>query len=120
MCNALNDYVLTTGSALLAQLNANNSHASNDDYKIYCDNSVQNSMFVYPVDMQEIMHKINSINNNKAPGPDNIGPNLIKYIADIICYPLSHVFNLSLSTGKIPNQLKIAKVVHIYKKGIKN
>jgi hypothetical protein len=97
-----------------------NSHASNDDYKIYCDNSVQNSMFVYPVDMLEIMRIINSLHNNKAPGPDNIGPNLIKYIAEIICYPLLHIFNLSLSMGKIPNQLKIAKVVPIYKKRIKN
>jgi hypothetical protein len=79
-------------------------------------------MFVYSVNMQEIMRivYVYSLLNNKAPGPDNIRPNLIKYIAEIIWYPLLHIFNVSLSMGKIPNQLKIAKVVPIYKKVIRN
>ena len=36
------------------------------------------------------------------------GPSLIK--------PLTQIFNLSLSTGVVPEKLKIAKVVPIYKK----
>ena len=34
-----------------------------------------------------------------------------------ILKPLAHIINLSFSQGKIPDSLKIAKVVHIYKKG---
>ena len=30
---------------------------------------------------------------------------------------LSHIFNLSLSTGKVINDFKIAKVILLYKKG---
>jgi hypothetical protein len=59
----LNDHFSIVGSTLLAQLNASNPHASNDDYddyKIYIDNSVQNSVCVYSADILEIMPIINS------------------------------------------------------------
>ena len=35
---------------------------------------------------------------------------------DIIA-PLTHLCNTSLITGKVPNELKIAKVIPIHKKG---
>ena len=44
---------------------------------------------------------------------------LIRDAADFIARPLSHIFNLSLRTGKVPNSLKVAKVTPIYKKGDK-
>ena len=31
--------------------------------------------------------------------------------------PLTHIINMSLSTGIVPNDLKIAKVIPIFKKG---
>jgi hypothetical protein len=31
--------------------------------------------------------------------------------------PLLHIYNLSLNTGEVPDKLKIAKVIPIYKKG---
>ena len=40
----------------------------------------------------------------------------MKNIAHIISGPLADIFNLSLSTGNVPEQLKIAKVIPIYKK----
>jgi len=57
--------------------------------------------------------------NNKSPGPDNIGP-LVKAVADEIADPLCYLFNLSFLTGVVPNALKIAKVIPIYKKGEKS
>ena len=32
------------------------------------------------------------------------------------CHPLTDIFNLSLSTGIVPEELKLAKVIPIYKK----
>ena len=52
----------------------------------------------------------------RSPGHDNIGNNIIKRIAKEISKPLAIVFNLSITTGKVPNQLKSAKVIPIYKK----
>ena len=40
----------------------------------------------------------------------------MKNVAHIISGPLDDIFNLSLSTGSVPEQLKAAKVIPIYKK----
>jgi len=43
----------------------------------------------------------------------------IKKVILSISAPLKHIFNLSFNSGSIPNQLKIAKVIPIYKSGDK-
>ena len=48
---------------------------------------------------------------------DNIGTRLVKLVFPVICYPLLHIYNLSLSTGVVPKKLQIAKVIPVYKKG---
>ena len=49
-------------------------------------------------------------------GPDNIGPHMLKEIAPTIMQPLLHIINLSFSTGIIHNNLKVARVIRVYKK----
>jgi len=44
------------------------------------------------------------MNPNKSPGLDNIGPKLIKEVAEILINSLVHIFNLSLSTGVNPDK----------------
>ena len=41
---------------------------------------------------------------------------IVKRVANEIARPLSAIFNLSLTTGIFPDQLKIAKVSPFYKK----
>ena len=47
---------------------------------------------------------------------DSIGNLIVKNVAHIVSRPLADIFNLSLSTGSVPEQLKVAKVIPIYKK----
>ena len=54
---------------------------------------------------------------NKSSGPDNIGPKLMKEVAEILIDPLVHIFNLSLTTRVVPDKLKIAKIIPVFKKG---
>ena len=42
---------------------------------------------------------------------------MTKYIIDTIAKPLSHIFNLSLTTRTFPEKLKICRVVPIFKSG---
>jgi len=74
-------------------------------------------MFFSPVTCDELYKLIMQLKNNKSPGPDNIGPKLIKYIACERCYSLLCVFNLSFDKGLVPDKLKLAKVVPVFKGG---
>ena len=69
------------------------------------------------LDNIELMAIINKLDSYKSPGSDNIGPRLVKYIAPAIINPLVDIFNKSFAIGIVPDRLKIAKVVPVYKKG---
>ena len=49
-----------------------------------------------------------------------INNHLLKNIIPQIVDPLVHIINVSLTTGLVPNNMKIAKVIPIYKKGEKD
>jgi len=74
-------------------------------------------LIISPVSASELSDLIKNLNTFKSPGPDNIGPKLVKEMSLIIIEPPLHIYNLSLKTGNFPDQLKIAKVIPIYKNG---
>ena len=45
--------------------------------------------------------------------------NIVKYIITSIIKPLTHIFNTSFQTGVFPDKFKIAKVIPVFKSGIK-
>ena len=62
---------------------------------------------------------LRGINSSKAAGPDGIHGEVLKNCASSLAYPLSILFNLSFSTGNIPQDWKTALVVPVHKKGDK-
>jgi hypothetical protein len=52
-----------------------------------------------------------------SAGYDEIPEKLVKFSIQYICKPLTCIFNLSFCIGIFPNQMKIAKVCPIHKKG---
>ena len=73
-------------------------------------------MFCSCVTPEEIIKIIYSFPDNKAPGMDNISSKLIKKIINSITFPLTFIFNLSFTTGIVPDLLKIAKVIPVHKR----
>ena len=69
-----------------------------------------------PVSFDEIFKIVRGLRNS-APGHDELHPSLLKYSIDYISVPLLHICNLSLLTGVFPNELKMARVVPIFKGG---
>ena len=72
------------------------------------------SIFFNPTDPEEILDIINNLKVKKSAGFDGIDNYLIKSIAPYIIYPLVYIFNISLTTGEIPDTMKIAKVIPIF------
>ena len=52
--------------------------------------------------------------------PDEIVSWIAKTSIDTVAEPLAKIINCSLETGSVPNELKIAKVIPVYKAGAKN
>ena len=111
----LNSYFCSIGPTLVQSL----PNCGQTDYKNYCPSPNKDSMFCSPVIPDEIVKIIHSFPNNKAPGSDSISSKIVKEICDSIVLPLMYLFNLSFQTGIVPDLLKIAKVVPVYKKGEK-
>ena len=69
---------------------------------------------------EAIENKLKNLDPNKAQGPDNIPPKVLKELRQEISTPLSIIFNKSLESGKLPDDWKTAIVTAIHKKGSKN
>jgi len=72
-------------------------------------------MFLHPVTPLEIWNIVHTLKANKSAGIDNVSPKVLKSVFKCIAEPLSAIFNNSLTESVIPDMLKIAKVVPIYK-----
>ena len=111
VCNTFNDYFTNIGPNLAEQINTNNGH-----FTQYLSTPSEKSLFFNPTNVHEILDIVKSLNSSRSSGFDGISVCLLKKIIHNIVDPLSHIFNLSLSTGICPNSLKIAKIIPIFKK----
>ena len=59
------------------------------------------------------------ININKAVGPDEIHPMMVKELVDYITIPLLTIMKKSLMTGNLPDDWKLTDVSPIFNKGAK-
>ena len=76
------------------------------------------SLFLFPVTENEVAKIASrSLKSNKSAGFDLFRPGIVKQVIPFILKPLTHIFNLSLASGIFPDQLKIAKVIPIFKQG---
>ena len=98
---------------LASRLNSNDKN----NFLTHLESPCLSSVYLYPTSPQEIFTLINNLNLNKASGYDDISPFILKTAATIIHLPFSILLNHCMSFGVFPNQLKIAKVVPVYKSG---
>ena len=74
-----------------------------------------NSMFIDPVTPADILNATRKLKSKSSSGHDEIPSKLLKDTIVNTHIPLTHIVNLSLSTGIVPNHMKIAKVIPIFK-----
>ena len=111
IANHFNNYYLNVTKDM-----CNKIPKTNQDPCKYLGNKVTNSLFLSPTDENEILGIISKLKNSSS-SHDGISVKLMKKVKFQILKPLAHIINLSFSQGKIPDSLKIAKVVPIHKKG---
>lgn len=72
-----------------------------------------------PISPYLVANALNTIDPRKSTGADKLDPLFLKLSTPFIIEPISHIFNLSISSGTIPNIWKSAFVTPLYK-GVKN
>ena len=87
------------------------------EFRNYLGEPVSHSMFLYHTSESEIAKIIKSLKNTNSTGYDNFSTKFIKLSSFILAPALTKIFNLSINAGVYPSNLKIAKVIPIFKKG---
>ena len=81
-----------------------------------CDQLKPETSFQFSqIDPCIVRQEISKLDIKKAVGPDKIPSKFIKSSLPFITEPLTHVINLSLSTSTVPDSMKIARVMALYK-----
>ena len=81
----------------------------------FLSKEVRDSMFLGPTNPIEILHIVRKMKNKTSCGWDELSLKHLKAIIDPLLYPITVLINKSLKEGQVPDLLKIAKVVPIYK-----
>ena len=112
--NFMNEYFCQIGKKLQQFIpNISNGHLT------FLADRVNNTFFLSPTSSEEIEREIKNLNTRKSSGPDNIGAKVLKLCPEIFAKLLSTIYKKSMEMGEYPTQLKIAKVIALFKKGQK-
>ena len=105
--NAFNNYFLNVGKTLSRNI------VSTGDPISYI-NSNLTTIFVPSIQEIEILHVMSLLINYTA-GYDDLQPSIMKMLTKVYIKPLTYLINISIKQGIFPEELKLAKVIPIYK-----
>ena len=78
--------------------------------------SHSSSLYFTPTSVHEIIKFATALNPSKSCGSDDVSPMVVKSCIQYIADPLCDIFNKSLSQGIVPQKLKLANVIPVFKK----
>jgi hypothetical protein len=116
-----NSFYTTVASKLVDKLPSSLKKFSKSFvFNFYSSKGVKPDSFTFnPVNENSIFKLLNKLGSNKATGLDGIPSRFVKDAAPIISGPISHIVNLSIIQGSVPDSLKLARVTPLYKKSDK-
>ena len=77
--------------------------------------SNQDSFFISPYTIEEIIQIILNFKPKKSAGPNSIPTKILRLLTGDIFEHLSVIFNTSFANGIFPEKLKVAKVIPSHK-----
>ena len=110
-----NEYFINIGPTL-----ASNISESPQKFDHFLKMSSSSSIGIIESSAQEIIEISKQLNYSSSSGVDGINPQIGKVAIEAVAYVLADIINCSFLNGIVPDELKIAKVVPLYKNGEKN
>ena len=74
-----------------------------------------NSLVLHPTTQSEVEKLIKNLPNKSSSGHDKVINTLLKGLSSSISYPLTIIYNWSISQGIFQNFMKVAEVILLYK-----
>ncbi len=108
--NAFCKYFSSIGKDLASSIPTSNAIPTS-----YLNDRNPGSLFLAPTTPEEICKILYKTKSKSSLGPDNISTKLLKDIGPPICVPVSILVNMSISQGIVPDNMKIAKVIPVFK-----
>ena len=71
-------------------------------------------MFIEPVTQTDTINSCRKLKSKTSTGHDKISTKLLKETIPIITDPITHISNMSLSAGIVPDDMKVATVMPIF------
>ena len=121
VANHLNSFFTNMATTLVNKLPPHSGRFDNDHINSFYENLgvCKNDFKLTTVTNEQVLNKLNALQQHKATGHDNIPAKFLKDSASTVAPFITHIVNLSITQGKVPQDLKIAKVIPLHKKGSK-
>ena len=115
IADGFNTYYCSVGPDLSAKIDKKQSCLPNLPHPLSNLPSVDTTFEIHQINLATVSLLIDSLSNKTSSGTDGISNKLLKYVADPLLKPLQKLINISIQSGIVPQQLKKAKVLPIYK-----
>ena len=116
IANHFNNFFSNIGTNLSSSIKLEDRNAAFTDY---LHNPTDHRFTFSQINEREVLSIINKLKNKTSSGKDGISNKLLKSIKSEISEAIAIIINQSILTGIFPDQLKLAKVKPLYKKGDK-
>ena len=118
IANALSSHFINVGSSRLA---SRIEGKPDDDPLSRLNNGTGETGFAFKhVNERTVLKYTQNQKQGKSADPDKIQMAMLKDAADLICKPLTMIFNSNLRLGTFPDRWKIAQTSPIHKSGAKD
>ena len=101
----------------IGEQTAKNLPHPTNSFSDYLNGNYAANLFMFPTCEAEILHTTTHLKASTSEGFDNISTQILKQTMKEVATPLTHIVNLSLSHGIFPNDMKLAKIVPVFKNG---
>ena len=113
IANGFNNFFTNVGPSLASKIV---SPVKDSIHKTMSKGNI-NSMFLKPVSDSELWNIFNACKNKRSTDVDDLSMDIVKSTVSVIIKPFVHICNLSFCTGVFPRNMKIAKIIPLFKSG---
>ena len=112
IANHFNDFFSSVADITLSKV-----PPTKTNFEDFPFNAVNSEFSFRPINANIIKEIISNLEPKSSIDINGFSPKLLKLCCEEILRPLTHLVNLSLTTGTFPNELKISRICPIFKSG---